>query len=216
MNFLCVISVSLLMAMPLYGFNQNDPKIMNFLKTKQGSGLDLTGADLSHASLDGAQLEGAILNAADLSYTSLQRANLKNVHAQGSNFCYTNMTGADLSDADFSDAKEAEEKTTSSADESKRKPRTRDAGTSKKNVQGSVGKRTSMSYAKLTNANLQGTNFAYADLNYVDFGNTQWKPLYKGLKGATIVHANFKGAKGPYDPTGVIDYQTSMVAVQQK
>lgn len=206
MKRLMFFGVLLVVASHGYGLKQE--QLDEFLKTKQGNGIDLSGADLSskdlnRANLDGANLEGAKLNEANLSYASLCKANLKSVTAHGVNCCYANMTGADLSNADFSSS--VTEKTVSEQKRGKVQTRTVPV----------VGKKTFMSYAKLTDTTVRKTNFKYADLNYVDFSNSQWTND-ELMTGATVVHANFKGATGNYNVTGLaIDFQKSMVAYQQ-
>jgi len=206
MKMSLIISISMLITATMHGYNQNDPKVMELLKTRQGANFDLTGADLSHATLDGVNLDHAKLDGADLSYTSLQNAMLTNVTAHGANFCYANMTGADLSNADFSDLVTFTEKT-----ETVKKGRNTVTSTKKE----PVSKKSRLSYAKLTGATLKETNFANADLNYVDFSYTKWTPVSQDpnikekLRNASIIQANFSCAgqtreDGPVDTSLVL------------
>ena len=151
------------------------------------SGLNLTGAKLNYAELSGANLANTALTGASMNFANLVDADLTNANLHAAHLDYADMDHAILTGADMPDSFQFGANSTGvTYGAAQPVIATLSAAIS------SVPRKTNMSHAVLSSANLRGSSFDGVNLTGATFQNSNLENV--SFKNANLASVSFLGA----------------------
>lgn len=160
--------------------NEEKSRLIENVRNRDFSSLQLYGGDLRNADLRNADLSytnlfDVHLSHADLSHANLSHANLSDTDLSGANLCGANLCGANLYDTNLSDTNLS------------------DTNLSGANLSGANLSGANLYDARLSGVNLSRANLSGANLNDVNLSRANLSDA--NLCGTNLILANLSGAK---------------------